>query len=91
MWFYDLNNKLVKIDLFCGNLTVSEAIREAIEKLNKLYGLNLKDDLISYELYGAKKNGKRKSDFPSLEYEQNIENTKLSRFHLHPLYARKQS
>lgn len=65
---------------------MSEAIKESIEKLNKSYGLKLKDDLTCYEMYGAKKNGKRKSDFPSLEYEQNIENTKLTRFHLFPLF-----
>ena len=86
VWFCDQNNNLIKIYLFSGNLTVSEAIKEAIEKFNKTYGQNLKDDLTCYELYGAKKNGKHKSDFPSLEYEQNIENTKLTRFHLFPLF-----
>ncbi len=30
VWFCDQNSRLVKIDLFSGNLTVSEAIREAI-------------------------------------------------------------
>jgi hypothetical protein len=65
---------------------VSETIKEAIEKFNKQFHLNLKEDLTCYELYGAKKNGKRKSDFPSLEYEQTIENTKLTRFHLFPLF-----
>jgi hypothetical protein len=59
VWFCDQNNNLIKIDLFSGNLTVSEAIKEAIEKFNKTYSQNLKDDLACYELYGAKKNGKR--------------------------------
>ena len=86
VWFCDQNNNLIKVDLFSGNLTVSEAIKEAIEKFNQTYDQNLKDDLTCYELYGAKKNGKRKSDFPSLEYEQNIESTKLTRFHLFPLF-----
>lgn len=86
VWFCDQNNNLIKVDLFSGNLTVSEAIKEAIEKFNQTYDQNLKDDLTYYELYGAKKNGKRKSDFPSLEYEQNIESTKLTRFHLFPLF-----
>jgi hypothetical protein len=66
VWFIDQKNNLIKIDLFSGNLTVSEAIKEAIEKFNKTHGQNLKDDLTCYELYGAKKNGKRKSDLPSL-------------------------
>lgn len=86
VWFCDQNNNLIKVDLFSGNLTVSEAIKEAIEKINQTHDQNLKDDLTCYELYGAKKNGKRKSDFPSLEYEQNIESTKLTRFHLFPLF-----
>ena len=48
--------------------------------------MDLKNGPSSYELYGAKKSGKKKNDFPSLEYEQLICNTKLSRFHLLPLF-----
>lgn len=68
VWFSDDMNRLLKVDLSSGNLSVSEAIKESIEKLNKYYHINLKNDLTYYELYAAKKNGKRKSDFPSLEY-----------------------
>lgn len=68
VWFCDQNGKLVEVSLGCGNLTVSQAIKEAVDEFNKIHRLNLKEDVTAYELYGAKKNGKRKSDFPSLEY-----------------------
>ena len=44
-------------------------------------------------MYGAKKNGKKKNDLPSIEQDQSIVYTKLDRFYLKPLYkaARLQS
>lgn len=47
-----------------------EAIEYGIEALNQEHGLNLINEYQLFNLYAAKKTGKKKSDLPSLEYSQ---------------------
>ena len=63
-------------------------MRLAIAKLNNVYKLKLSDDLELYELYGARKNGKKKSDLPALSTHQVIDKIGMKRFALYPLWLK---
>lgn len=51
-------------------LSVRDAIEQSIEATNQQHGLQLINDYQRYNLYAAKKNGRQKSDLPSLDYSQ---------------------
>ena len=55
-----------------------------MEAVNTEYGLSLLHDYQLYELYVAKKTGKKKSDLPALEYTQMVEKTKFEHFCIIP-------
>ena len=54
----------------------------AIVKLNIACGLDLIEECEQYELYGAIKSGKKKSDLPSLSKDQIISKIGMNRFAL---------
>lgn len=49
-----------------------DAIEQGVEAANQQHELNLVNDYQRYNLYAAKKNGKQKSDLPSLDYSQSL-------------------
>lgn len=63
-------------------------MRLAIAKLNNTYKLKLSEDLELYEMYGARKSGKKQSDFPALSTNQVINKTGMKRFALYPLWLK---
>jgi hypothetical protein len=48
--------------------------------MNKKYNLNLNNDLDKYEMYTAKKNGKKNKDLPALSKKQIINQIGINRF-----------
>lgn len=85
-FYLEDDEKFHKVSLEIHNKTTYELITEAIDKLNENSNLNLIRDPKAYELYGAKKNGKKKGDLPSIEHQQILCQTNLKRFYLQPLY-----
>ena len=83
--FYEWESKMHHVSMEVEGLTASTVILIALEKLNAIRGVNLPESTEKYELYAAKKNGKRQSDFPAIEGEQFLTNTGIHRFHLKPL------
>lgn len=63
-------------------------MRLAIAKLKNTYKLKLSEDLELYEMYGARKSGKKKSDLPALSTHQVINKTGMKRFALYPLWLK---
>ena len=70
------------------NYTVEETISLSIAKFNMTHSLNLVNDLDQYEMFPAKRSGKKKSDMPSLSKQQMITKIGLNRFALCPLWMR---
>lgn len=68
--------------MILDHFTVEEIIRLSIAKLNKIHHLHISEDLGQYEMYGARKNGKKKSDLPALSKNQLISKTGMKRFAL---------
>lgn len=52
--------------------------------LNNEHNKHLINDYQRYNLYAAKKSGKKKSDLPSLDYTQQLEKTKFEAFCIMP-------
>lgn len=82
------DDTMYSVSLVLDGSTVEETIRLSIAKLNKSHSLGLIEDVEQYELFGARKSGKIKSDLPSLMKEQIITKTGMSRFALCPLDQR---
>ena len=62
--------KTHEVALNCDGLTGGAAILMAIQTLNQTEGAKLKEDADNYELYPAKKSGKRMSDMPAIDASQ---------------------
>ena len=54
------------IDLDCDALSTHAVILLAVRRLNEIEGINLKEDAEQYQLYAARKSGKKISDLPAI-------------------------
>lgn len=63
-------------------MTIKQAILLAIEKFNSEQQLHLVSDWTQYEVYGAKKCGKKKTGLPSFDKGQLLGQTALKNFFL---------
>lgn len=80
--YIQVGSQLKSVSLDSEGLTTSAIILEAIELFNSKYKYELPDDLELYQLYAARKGGRRESDLPAMQAEQLISKTKIKKFHL---------
>ena len=64
--FYPTHDKMHAVELNCDGLSTNDVILMAVCRLNKIEGINLKEDGEQYQLYAARKSGKKISDLPSI-------------------------
>lgn len=73
---------IISVPLSSENLTVEEAIIDALEKFNRFEATNLVFDPNLYSVYPARKSGKRNPDFPAFDREQQLKSTCFKKFYL---------
>ena len=66
-------------------MKAGEVISEVTRKINKEKTASFSNRSEEYEIYGAKKSGKRKQDLPSIEHDQILKNTNIKRFYICPI------
>lgn len=84
--FFENQGSILQVSFDGEGLQTSLAILLTAQRLNSEKGLSLSEDYQQYELLAAKKNGRRKSDLPSIEYHHELSKTGFKRFLLSPLY-----
>lgn len=72
--------------LIDDTLTLREAIIEALSKFNLEQQLALPEDESLYEVFGARKSGKKKDGLPAFEKSICLAQTCLKNFSLIPLF-----
>ena len=81
-----IGEQMHSVALSSGSMNFTSAIIEAISNFNSQQGLELPLDPTLYEVYASKRSGKKKSDLPAFDKEQEVGMTGYQNFYLQPIY-----